>query len=85
MSPTAAARVAFVAPDTLDPIVMFTEGNDTSHVRDAIAADVSAYVVAVLAPERVKPVLEVALARFEYEDEFKRERARRATNSPTAS
>jgi response regulator NasT len=57
------------------PIVMFTEDNDTRHVRDAIAAGVTAYVVAGLAPERVKPVLEVALARFEHEETLRRELA----------
>jgi response regulator NasT len=49
------------------PIVLFTENSDTADARLAIAAGVSAYVVAGLAPERVKPVLEVALARFEIE------------------
>lgn len=57
------------------PIVLFTEDNDTSHVRDAIAAGVTAYVVAGLAPERVKPVLDVALARFQHEETLRRELA----------
>ena len=57
------------------PIVLFTEDNDTSHVQHAIASGVTAYVVAGLAPERVKPVLEVALARFEHEEGLRRELA----------
>jgi response regulator NasT len=65
--------------DARRPIVMFTEDADTSHVRDAIAAGVTAYVVAGLAPERVRPVLEVALARFEYEEKLKRELAEART------
>jgi len=44
-------------------------------VRDAIAAGVTAYVVAGLAPDRVKPVLEVALARFQHEEHLRRELA----------
>ena len=35
----------------------------------------TAYVVAGLAPERVKPVLDVALARFQHEEALKRELA----------
>jgi len=57
------------------PIVLFTEDNDTTHVRDAIAAGVTAYVVAGLAPERVRPVLDVALARFQHEEALRRELA----------
>jgi response regulator NasT len=61
--------------DARRPIVLFTEDNDTSHVRDAIAAGVTAYVVAGLAPERVRPVLDVALARFQHEEHMRRELA----------
>lgn len=57
------------------PIVLFTDDDDTSHVGDAIAAGVTAYVVAGLASERVKPVLEVALARFRHEEALRRELA----------
>ncbi len=49
------------------PIVMFTNDSDTSHVRDAVAAGVTAYVVAGLSPERIRPILDVALARFQHE------------------
>ena len=55
--------------------MLFTEDNDTSHVRDAIAAGVTAYVVAGMAPERVRPVLDVALARFHHEEGMRRELA----------
>jgi two-component system, response regulator / RNA-binding antiterminator len=68
-------HVVMATRDARRPIVMFTEDADTSHVRDAIAAGVTAYVVAGLAPERVRPVLEVALARFDYEEKLKRELA----------
>lgn len=57
------------------PIVLFTEDEDTTHVHDAIAAGVTAYVVAGLAPERVKPVLDVAMARFHHEQGLRRELA----------
>lgn len=68
-------HVVMATRDARRPIVMFTDDEDTSHVRDAIAAGVTAYVVAGLAPERVKPVLEVAQARFEHEETLRRELA----------
>lgn len=68
-------HVVMATRDDRRPIVMFTDDSDTSHVRDAIAAGVTAYVVAGLAPERVKPVLEVALARFQVEESMRQELA----------
>ena len=55
------------ARDAPRPIVMFTNDDDTSHLRHALAAGVSAYIVAGLAPERIRPILDVAMARFEHE------------------
>lgn len=68
-------HVVVATRDARRPIVLFTNDDDTSHVRDAIAAGVTAYVVAGLAPERVKPVLEVAMARFQHEEAMRRELA----------
>ena len=51
-------HVVVATRDARRPIVLFTRDEDTSHVGDAIAAGVTAYVVAGLAAERVKPVLE---------------------------
>ena len=68
-------HVVVATRDARRPIVLFTEDEDTSHVGDAIAAGVTAYVVAGLAPERVKPVLEVAIARFRHEEAMRRELA----------
>ena len=61
-------HVVVATRDERRPIVMFTDDSDTSHAQDSIAAGVTAYVVAGLAPERVKPVLEAALARFQFEE-----------------
>jgi two-component system, response regulator / RNA-binding antiterminator len=66
-------HVVMATRDARRPIVLFTNDDDTTHVRDAIAAGVTAYVVAGLAAERVKPVLDVALARFQHEEELRRE------------
>ncbi|MDF1480587.1 ANTAR domain-containing response regulator [Extensimonas sp. H3M7-6] len=57
------------------PIVMFTNDEDTSHVPDAVAAGVTAYIVAGLAPQRIRPILEVAMARFAHEQALRAELA----------
>jgi two-component system, response regulator / RNA-binding antiterminator len=46
------------------PILMFVDRSDESMITEAINAGVSAYVVDGLNPARVKPVLDVAIARF---------------------
>ncbi len=61
------------------PIVLFTNDNDTSHVKDAVAAGVSAYIVAGLSPERIRPILDVAMARFEHEQGLRQELAHAKT------
>jgi response regulator NasT len=68
-------HVVTATRDARRPIVLFTDDVDTTHVPDAIAAGVTAYVVAGLAPARVRPVLEVALARFRHEESLRRELA----------
>ena len=57
------------------PIVLFTNDNDTTHVKDAVAAGVSAYIVAGLSPDRIRPILDVAMARFEHEQGLRQELA----------
>jgi len=54
------------------PIVMFTHDGDTEKIRSATRAGVSAYVVGGLSNEKLKPVMDAAIARFE---EFKALRA----------
>lgn len=68
-------HVVMATREARRPIVLFTDDEDTSHIDDAIAAGVTAYVVAGLAPERVKPVLDVAMARFRHEENLRRELA----------
>lgn len=68
-------HVVMASRDARRPIVLFTDDEDTSHVRDAIAAGVTAYVVAGLGAERVKPVLDIAMARFQHEQALLRELA----------
>lgn len=61
------------------PIVLFTNDNDTTHVKDAVAAGVSAYIVAGLSPDRIRPILDVAMARFEHEQGLRQELANAKT------
>jgi two-component system, response regulator / RNA-binding antiterminator len=69
-------HVVWATRDAPRPIVLFTEEHDPTHVREAVAAGVVAYVVAGLAPERVRPVIDVAIARFEHEQGLRGELAR---------
>jgi response regulator NasT len=64
-------HVVMATRDARRPIVLFTDDEDTSQVGEAIAAGVTAYVVAGLASDRVKPVLDVALARFRHEESLR--------------
>jgi two-component system, response regulator / RNA-binding antiterminator len=68
-------HVVMATRDARRPIVLFTDDNDTSHVKHAIEAGVTAYIVSGLATDRVRPVLDVALARFQVEEEMRRELA----------
>lgn len=49
------------------PVVVFSEDASDDTLRRALKAGVSAYVVAGLRAERLQPVLQVAIARFEQE------------------
>ncbi|HEX7435823.1 MAG TPA: ANTAR domain-containing protein [Caldimonas sp.] len=49
------------------PVVVFTEDGSQGPMQSALRAGVSAYVIAGLQPERLEPVLQVAIARFEQE------------------
>jgi two-component system, response regulator / RNA-binding antiterminator len=60
-------HVVMATRDERRPIVMFTNDSDTQHLNEAVAAGVTAYIVAGLAPERIHPILAVAMARFKHE------------------
>jgi response regulator NasT len=53
-----------VTRDNPKPIVIFAEQGDTGVIESAIRAGVSAYVVDGLSRHRIKPVMDVAIARF---------------------
>ena len=60
-------HIVIATRDEPRPIVLFTDDQDPSSMDAALGAGVSAYIVAGLQAERVKPVLDVALARFRRE------------------
>jgi response regulator NasT len=66
-------HIVIATRDERRPIVMFTEDADTSSMEAAMAAGVSAYIVAGLQAERIKPVLNVALARFRQDQKLRAE------------
>ena len=68
-------HIVIATRDERRPIVMFTNDEDTSHVKAAVAAGVSAYIVAGLAPQRIRPILDVAMARFQHEQALRAELA----------
>ena len=57
-------HVVLATRDTPRPIVLFTDDDDADTAHMAIDAGISAYIVDGLKPNRVKPVIEVAMARF---------------------
>jgi response regulator NasT len=72
-SDAALRKVVAATADARRPIVCFTDDNDKEKMHAAIEAGVSAYVVAGLSAERVKAVLDVAMARFEVEQKLRHE------------
>lgn len=63
-------HIVIASRDERRPIVLFTEDDTTSSMDAAMAAGVSAYIVAGLQSERIKPVLNVAMARFRQEQKL---------------
>jgi two-component system, response regulator / RNA-binding antiterminator len=63
-------HIVIATRDERRPIVMFTEDDKADSMEAAMAAGVSAYVVAGLQAERIKPVLNVAMARFKREQQL---------------
>jgi response regulator NasT len=58
-------QLSFVSAQQPRPIVLFTEDRANATIQAAIKAGVSAYIVAGMQPERLQPILDVAVARFE--------------------
>lgn len=65
-------NLSVIRRDQPRPIVMFTHDDDSDKIRAAVRAGVSAYVVDGLKSERLRPIMDVAIARF---NEFQAMRA----------
>ncbi len=55
------------------PVVMFSADGDEQLIRAAVGAGVTAYIVDGLSPARVRPIIQVALARFEQQSHLRRQ------------
>jgi response regulator NasT len=66
-------QLSFVSARQPRPIVLFTEDRESATIQAAIKAGVSAYIVAGMQPERLQPILDVAIARFEQERALREE------------
>ncbi len=58
-------HVCMVTRDEPRPIVLFTQDGDRNMIQAAVRAGVSAYVVGGISAERIRPILDVAIARFD--------------------
>jgi response regulator NasT len=58
-------QVCLVTRDQPRPIVMFTDEQNPEVMRQAIQSGVSAYIVEGIHSQRLKPILDVAMVRFE--------------------
>ncbi|HEU4622918.1 MAG TPA: ANTAR domain-containing protein [Burkholderiaceae bacterium] len=68
-------HVVVATRDAPRPIALFTDHDNAAQMRDILRRGVCAYVVPGLSPASMRPVLEVAIARFEVEQELRRELA----------
>ncbi|MBI5923911.1 MAG: ANTAR domain-containing protein [Betaproteobacteria bacterium] len=63
-----------VAHETLPrPVVMFAKKSDSLMIRKALRAGVSAYIVDGLSPQRLEPIMDVAIARFQEYQQLRQE------------
>lgn len=56
------------------PIAMFVDQSDASMIQEAVSAGVSAYVVDGLRQDRIRPIVDMAISRFNVFDQLRRER-----------
>ena len=71
---TALAQLGLLNERAPRPIILFTDDTDPAKIRDAVGCGVTSYVVDGFAPERIEPIVRVAVARFERERRMLAER-----------
>lgn len=57
-------NMSILSRDNPKPIIMFAQQDDSNTIAEAVKAGVSAYIVDGLSAKRVKPIIDVAIARF---------------------
>ncbi|WP_288108747.1 ANTAR domain-containing protein [Limnobacter sp.] len=57
-------NMAVLSRDNPKPVILFSDEDSETSITQAIKAGVSAYVADGMAPERIKPIIQVAVARF---------------------
>lgn len=72
-------NLAVLSTTSPRPVVVFSEDPAQDTMRRALTAGVSAYVIDGLKPERLTPVLQVAIARFEQEHQLRAQLAQAQT------
>lgn len=68
-------HLATLNRDLPRPVIIFAQAGDAESIRRAMKAGVAAYVVDGLEAARLKPIVEVAVARFEEHQALRRELA----------
>ena len=68
-------NVCMISRDQARPIVLFTDDEDAEKMTQAMRAGVTSYVVKGIAPDRIKPILQVAVLRFAEHQELRQDLA----------
>lgn len=66
-------QLAVVSSTAPRPVVMFTDDAKGEAIRSALRAGVSAYIVDGISPERLDPIMRVAMERFEADQALRAE------------
>jgi response regulator NasT len=72
-------QLAAVSSSAPRPVVLFTGDSQDETIRSALKAGVSAYIVDGIAPERLRPIMRVAMERFEADQRLRAELAETRT------
>ena len=72
-------NICMITENCPRPVVMFSQDPARESIREAVRVGVSAYVVDGLSPQRISPIIETAVARFEAFQTVKDELAKTKT------
>jgi response regulator NasT len=66
-------QLAVVSSEAPRPVILFTDDAHDESIRASIKAGVSAYIVDGIAPARLRPIMRVAMERFESDQKLRAE------------